>query len=355
MTLRVGYVGLDHHHAVPYLDSLARLDAEVVSACEPSSVDPDPVLDAAGIDVPTYDDLGAMLDAEAVDVAWLTLPNGATPGAIEATVEAGVDVFTEKPAARTAAELAPVIERVRPADVSVGVSYPWRGHPVARDLRERAADGFYGDVRSFESRFYASRVAYRDPDHYLFDPGASRGGILQWLGVHWLDLLPWLLDDPIEGVYARTATGAPVDVEDGVALTVETASGVLGTLQAGYYLREERYDTYVGVQGSAGRSAWDPIGDRFGFDGETTLELEAEHWTDTPCREITYEYDPGAGYGGTWGTEFIGEFLEAFDEGREPPVTLTDARVVLGVLDAAYASAERDRWVAVEPEPGLRA
>ena len=349
-TVRVGYAGLDHHHRAPYLRTLADLPVEVTCACEPDpTFDVGSVADLGG--VPVYGSVEELLDRESVDVLWVTLSNRDTPDAIVAAVERGVDVYTEKPAARTDADLERVAAAAERSGATVGVSYAWRGHPVSRELRERANEGFFGGVRSFEARFLASKLRFRDTDHYLFDRAASRGGILQWLGIHWIDLVPWILDDPVVEVAADTDSDHPgVDVEDSATLQVRTASGALGTFRCGYHLNEGRYDTYVGINGADAGSRWDPMGREFGFEGETTLELERtdDRWVSTPHRTLTYEYDGAPGYGGQWGREFARQFLDARESpGVSVPAGLDDARRVLRVLDAAYEAAESDRWVRV--------
>lgn len=348
-TASIGYVGLDHHHCPPYLESLAQLPATVTCAYEP-----DPAFDASSVepldDVPIHSDLDAIFDAN-VDAIWVTLSNRDTPALIDRAIDEGVDVFTEKPAARTAADLEPVAAKAAESDATVMVSYAWRGHPFATELRERAANGFFGDVRSFYARFFASALAARECDHYLYDATASRGGILQWLGVHWVDLVPWLLDDPVARVNATTKLETnDVDVEDGASLQLETESGALGTLDCGYYLRDGQYSTQIDVFGTGGESAWDPMGREFGFEDETELVLDSRNSEgDVPHRRtLMHSYLGGPGYGGAWGTDFLGSFFEARAGDGDVPVDLTDALEVLRVLDAAYESADRGRWVSVD-------
>lgn len=346
----IGYVGLDHHHAEPYLRTLETLPATVTSACEPN-----PAFDVSSVDVlddvPVYDDFEELLAAEPLDAVFLTLPNRDTPAAIERAVDAGVDVYTEKPAARTAAELEALIERLEGGDATVCVSYPWQSHPIVTELRALSEGRFFGDVRAFDVRYVASQLAYRDTSHFIFDAEASRGGILQWLGIHWLQLLTVLLEEPITRVNARTVAGTDgVEVEDAATLQLETGDGALGTLHCGYHLGEGLYDTRIDVYGTDGRSGWDPMGREFDFDGETTLELDdtSGEWASTPHRTITHDYEPAPGYGGLWGRAFVEAFLDACDGGGEPPVALEDALVVLRILDAAYESAETGEWVDVE-------
>jgi len=163
----------------------------------------------------------------------VTLSNQSTPNVVAAALERDVDVFTEKPAARTASDLQPLLDAEADSDATVCVSYPWRASNRPRDQR-RVESGFFGDPRSFDARFFASKVAHRDADHYLFDQTASRGGIHQWLGIHWLDLFEWLFDDPIVQVSATTVLGDPsIDGEDAGTVLFETASGAVGSLRAG--------------------------------------------------------------------------------------------------------------------------
>lgn len=356
---RVGYAGLDHHHAEPYLQTLETLSAEVVAATEPNdnfdfrSVASLGLSGDGDVAVPVYDDLAEMLDAESLDTVFLTLPNSDTPGAIRTALDAGVDVYTEKPAARTAAELEPLVARTAESDSVVCVSYPWQFHPITREIAGLVDEGFYGVLQAFEARFVASQLAFRNVDHFVYDQDASGGGILQWLGIHWIHLFTWLLDDEIVRVNASTTHNTDaVDVEDGATLQLETADGALGTLTCGYHLPEGVYDTRFDLYGSNGRSSWDPMGREFGFDGETTLELDdaSGEWASTPHRTVTHDYESEQGYGGAFGREFVAGFFAACKDGGEPPVTLESALAVLRLVDAAYKSAETDQWVSVDDD-----
>jgi predicted dehydrogenase len=344
----IAYIGLDHHHRDPYLASIEQLPLTVAATADPNHSPESLGIDALG-NVPFYTDYERLLDETAVDLVWVTLSNRDTPAVIRAAVERGIDVFTEKPAARTAAELDAIAGSVRESDALVGFAYAWRGHPLAVQLRELAEESFFGDVMGFDLRFVASQLRTRDTSHYLFDRDASRGGIVQWLGVHWIDLLPWILNDPIERVHAHMRSTTPaVGVEDSATLQFETASGALGTQTCGYYLREDRYDTQIRIYGEDGRSKWCPINETFEFDGETVLELDSTHENHIGASCITHEYTPSPGYGGNWGLDFFEQFLAARRGEAPVPADINDALQVLRVLDAAYESAESGGWVTVK-------
>lgn len=357
----IGYVGVDHLHRDPYFQLFDVVGADVTCVCEPNEAFDLDTLEAMSErpdDLPTEGlDVGAMLadaavyrdplellEREEVDLLWLALPNRDTPPVIEAAVEHGVHVMSEKPMARTAEELETAAELARERDVTVGVSYFNRGHPAVRELRDLAEEGFFGDVRTIDARFLASKLDFRDTSSFVYDDEASRGSALQWLGVHWVDHFMWVLDDPITRVNARSVSITDdVDIEDGMTLQFETETGATGTFQTGYYLGGTKKDTALNIYGSRGRartSAWrgDPV----------TLDLHsyADEWMGAPERTIAYELSherfPA------WGDlalDFFGEFFESLTGETDPPADIEDAIRVLRVLDAAYESADTGRWV----------
>lgn len=348
MTVKVGYIGLDHHHRDPYLQTISRLDADVVASADPEGKRPGELGVDSLEDKPWYESVDALIDNEDFDVIWVTLSNSQTPAVLEKGVDAGLDIVTEKPGARRAHELEAVRDSITGSSATVTFAYTWREHPISKELRRRATNGLFDSLRGFDAQFFASGVESRRTDHYLFDADESRGGILQWLGVHWIDLLPWLVDEEIVRVNATMSTPETVEVEDVAILQVELSSGAVGTIRTGYLLSEGRYNTSIDIYGDMGRAYWDPMGETFGFDGETTVTLESEEWPSTPRRQLTYEYQPAPGYGGRWGQSFFEQFLEARVGNAANPAPVEDAITVLSVLDAAYKSAEQNSWKAVQ-------
>lgn len=359
--LQIGYVGVDHLHRDPYFQLFDVVGADVTCVCEPNEAFDLAALEAMsdrpddlpieGLDVgatiaeaTVYQDPQELLEHEDVDLVWLSLPNRDTPPVIEAAVEHGVHVMSEKPMARTAAELEPAAELARERDVTVGVSYFNRGHPAVRELRSLADEGFFGDVRTIDARFLASKLEFRDTENFVYDRAASRGGALQWLGVHWVDHLMWVLDDPITRVSAQSVSLTDgVDVEDGMTLLFETRAGATGTFQTGYYLGGTKKDTALDIYGSGGRartSAWrgDPV----------TLDLHsyADDWMGAPTRTVAY--DLASDRFPAWGNlalSFFQQFFDSLSGDADPPADIDDAIRVLRVLDAAYESADTGRWV----------
>jgi predicted dehydrogenase len=343
----VGFVGLSNPHAELYLESMQELPVEVTCGCElTGSVE---AAEYPGLEgAPVYDDVETMFAEADVDAVWMSLPNRDTPGAIELAAEYGVHAYVEKTLARTAADLEPVVDAVEDAGITVVAAYQNRANAVPRELRRRIAEGFFGDLRAVEARMITSQLGrFRDPSGYSYRAEASRGGILQWLGCHTIDMLHFVLDEQVARLNAQVEYGAEgVDVEDGATVQFELAeSGALGTLQAGYYGRD--YDTYLALHGSEGRASWsgsDTPPDRDVLD----LDSYTDAWPVAPRRTIDYDYDDVPGYGSTIGFDYMENFLDTV-EGRDADpnlnATLDDSLSVLRFLDAVYESAETGEWV----------
>jgi predicted dehydrogenase len=368
MVTTVGYVGVDHHHRDPYFSMASGLDVEIAAVCEPgrrvdvenlTAMDDRPdeittegesIADLVG-GAAVYEDPHELVAEADIDVVWITYRNDETPAIVDTAVDHGVHVVSEKPIARTADDLSRIAERATDAGVTVSPTFYYRKNPVAMDLRERVADGFFGDIWTVDGRFNASQLSYRNTDHYIYDRETSRGGALQWVGPHWVDIIPWVLDDPITRVNAQFHYVDEADVDAGAVLQFETESGTLGTYHSGYYLSERGKDTHLGIYGTDAQALTPVHHDSLQHEPTIPLELTSDDpdWTAAPQRTIEYEFTyarfPAFG-------DFVQDYFEAFFDGYEAgdvPATVDDAVQLLRVLDAAYDSAARDEWVEVSP------
>ena len=367
MGTNIGYIGIDHHHRDPYFAVASELDATVTAVCEPGrrvDVENIAAMDDRPDEITTerqgvadlvsgatvYEDPHRLVADDTVDVAWITYRSDETPAIIESAVDHGVHVISEKPIARTAADLEPIAERANEAGVTVSPTMYYRRNPVAMKLRDLVRTGFFGDVWTVDGRFNASQLSYRNTDHYIYDEETSRGGALQWIGPHWADMMPWILDDPIARVNAEFHEADDTDVEAGAVLQFETETGTLGTYHTGYYLSDRGKDTHLGLYGTDAQALTPLHHDALQHSPTVPLDLTSEDsgWTAAPKRTIEFEF--GYDRFPAWG-DFVQDYFEAYFEGYETndvPATVDDALQLLRVLDAAYESGERGDWVAVD-------
>jgi predicted dehydrogenase len=292
-----------------------------------------------------YTDLDRLLEHDDVRVVVVTLPNSRAPAVTIRAIEAGKHIMAEKPMAANAADLVRIVEAGERCGVVVSVCYPWRAHPAPRQIRGWITDGVFGRIVATEARMITSHVRFRNPAHWLFRKEIAGGGIVSWLGCHFLDLLRFMLRDEVEAVSAIVATlsGEAIEVEDTASLALRFRNGALGTFQLGYMLPISRagyvgasYDTYLGIRGDSGNVSWEPSARE-----EAVLRVEsvAPEWLSAPRREFRYTMATSEAYGGTYGEQFMRQFLRAALAGdTEPPTTGEDALAVMRIVEAAYES-----------------
>ncbi|WP_049903783.1 Gfo/Idh/MocA family protein [Halococcus agarilyticus] len=366
MGVKTGYIGVDHHHRDPYFAIASGLGVDITAVCEPgrridlenlAAMDERPdeittesqeVADlVAGASV--YENPHRLLTEGDIEVVWITYRNDETPSIVETAVDEGIHVISEKPIGRTAADLEGIAKRANESGITVSPTTFYRANPVTMDLRDRVRDGFFGDVWTVQGRFNASQLSYRNTEHYIYDQATSRGGSLQWIGPHWVDMIPWVLDDPISEVNARFHRTDEVDIEAGAVLQFETEGGVLGTYHTGYYLSERGKDTHLGIYGTDAQARTPVHHDSLQHEPTVPLELTADHhdWSGAPRRTIDYEfsYDRFPAWG-----DYVRDYFKSFFDGYETgdvPATVDDAVQLLRVLDAAYESDDRGGWIEV--------
>jgi predicted dehydrogenase len=347
----VALLGCTHPHSRAHLITL-RVSPEVerVWLWDPDRAAAEALAAEGGGKVAgVTDDLSAALREE-VEFALVCRSNEANPETVVAAVRAGKHVFSEKPMALNAAALRPVLAEVRDAGVSLGVCYPWRCHPAAEELRGCLDRGLLGRLMAVEARMVTSQVRFRDPNHWLFTRARGGGGILHWLGCHFLDLLRFVLRDEPRQVSALTGTlgGCDVEVEDSAAVAMRWASGALGTFAAGYQLPRSRagysgasYDTYLAARGVTGNFTWQPTR------AEEVVRVcsVAPEWETAPEREFHYRLENSDAYGGSYGLALLHRFFASARAGTPPIASGEDALRVLEWVEAVYASAERGTTV----------
>ena len=350
--LRVGVVGLAHYHVTGWVETLEGFpdDLDIVALYDPdpergrtlAPLHHDPSLRPALGDryrgIPFETRLDDLIDRHDLDLALVTLPNADAPAAIARLAAAGIHLLVDKPAARSAGELRDAAAVVAASDVRSVVGLTRRYAPAARAARAVVAEGRLGRLVAAEAVFATSSVAVRDPANSLFDPVASGGGILSWLGIHDIDALLWLSGEPIVEVAAMTgAVGYPgLAVEDVASVAVRFAGGAVGTIGHAYALPARGYRGHLALRG---------------LDASIELGLADDlvlltRGADGALDESRQDFSEGpvGGYG-AGGRAAVVDLLGAIDEGRATEAPIEILVRALEVIDAAYEAARTGHHV----------
>ena len=351
----VALVGTAHMHSRMHLRTLNLCDeVQSIVLCDTDSAATDRLKAEHGEKVTeTTTDFESLLARDDIPVFYMVLRNDHMPDACVAAARAGKHLMCEKPVGRNAAEALRVVAAAQQAGVVMSVAYPNVFNPVLRDIRRLVADGILGSVMNFELRIITSQVKFRDPSLWLFDKEIAGGGIVSWLGCHYLDMLRFALDDEVASVMAmaKNSGGEAISVEDNACAVLATRAGALGTLCSGYLLPSSTagyegasYDTYLALKGTLGHVRWEPFNR-----AAPRIEVESVHpdWAAAPRRVWTYEPAASGAYGGAFGLEFVKQFFAACFGEAAAPNTGESALRVLEILDALYESAASGERVAV--------
>lgn len=355
MGITIGMIGLSHPHSPAYLRTLDALaSVEGVVACDADSELRERVAREHPKVRSSCAEPGELWERADVPVVLVALPTNRVPDTVISAARAGKHIFCEKPCARSAREMQPVLAALEAARVRFAVAYLWRANPAIRKMRELLGDGALGRLVAVDLRMVTTQVWMRDPSHWLFRREIAGGGILSWLGCHWLDLLRYLTGQEVAevGAMVETRSGEAIDVEDVASVQLRLADGTLASLQAGYLLafgragyQGARYDNRLVLWGTEGF-----LQHRVeGTEHIVALESRASRWRAAPRQVYRFTLPDIAAYGGAHGLEFFEDFLESAIDGKGSPLaTETDALRVLEILDAAYRSAATGRIVPVD-------
>lgn len=174
-------------------------------------------------------DLDTLLGS--ADGVVVATPTTTHPGLVRRCVAAGVPVLCEKPIAADLAGMTALVEEIEAGPVPVLVGFQRRFDPAVVELRDRIRAGRLGTIYHVRTTGFDARPP--DPA-YL----PTSGGIFRDLLIHDLDIVPWLVDEPVTEVYAAgsvlvdRAFADADDVDNAVAM-LRFAGGALAVLAAG--------------------------------------------------------------------------------------------------------------------------
>lgn len=279
---------------------------------------------AGAVPIDRWEDLVARRD---VDIVVVATTNDALAAVSMAAITAGKHVLVEKPAARTVAEIEPLIAAARAHDRRVRVGFNHRCHPALLQARSLIDAGTLGPLMFIRGRYgHGGRVGY--DREWRADPARSGGGELIDQGVHLIDLAGWFLGPftSVHGIAATCFWDMPVD--DNAFMTLTTAAGQIAFLHVSCTEWKNLFS--LEIYGREGKIAIDGLGGSYGVERFAHYRMLPEMG---PPDTAIFEY-PRADQ--SWAIEFA-EFLEDIRQEREPSAGLAAARAALGVAEQIYA------------------
>ena len=218
--------------------------------------DPDDMAraEAAMLGARAYAETDQLLADPAVQAVYVATPNHLHRAAVEAAAAAGKAVLCEKPVAATLDEAEALAAAVRRFGIRYGTAFDQRHHPAHAAVREAIAAGAIGTVTAIRIAYACWVDAGWTRDNWRADPARAGGGALMDLAPHGLDLVEYLLGEPLVEVAALTQQRVQAyAVDDGAMLIGRTRSGVLVQLHVAYNCPEALPRRQLEVLGTTGQ------------------------------------------------------------------------------------------------------
>ena len=265
----------------------------------------------------------------------VTMEGVNAPAAIRMALEAGSHVLTEKPSCTKLEQFEQLAKLAEKRKRHLMLAMATRSGAALKKARRLIAAGAIGKPYSVSMVWIADQIRLTSKAYHkswLADPKRAGGGKLIYHGIHYLDVIQQLLDDPIREIngFTQNVGGQPIRVEDSAVVSFRFASGATGTHNAGYYLGRGK-QSEIRIWGSHG---W----------------LRLAHLEGQPLQ--WYSTQPGAPrgiqafkYNDTREMYhlFFQDAIDAIRTGKPPPITTSESLRALRVVFAAYEAVATGR------------
>lgn len=340
-----------------------EIGAEIAAVCDVYEPNLREGLKVASTGARPYSDYRRVLDDKSIEAVVVATPDHWHARMVIDAVDAGKDVYVEKPLAHTIDEGFAMIDAVRRTKRVVQVGTQRRSAPLFQESQRIAASGELGEVRLVTSWWLNHQAALSDrkltgqldwkqwlgntPDYplderrffnwyYYWD---YSGGLLIGQAAHIIDAIQWYMGSR-EPVAVTCAAGPPnlpgAEVPETATLTVEFPQRYLATFTLGYKAMRYRPNNDQLKQFHGARARLD-VG-REGY----ALFPESQDVEMKPSREVKR---PGSFASAT--RDHIRNFLECVRTRQDPnaPVEAGQAtNIVLVMAMESLRKGRRLRW-----------
>jgi predicted dehydrogenase len=336
--IRVAVIEANHWHAPLYLEAFRSPGIEVVAVSDAENGLGRHL--AEQLDCPHYSSYAELIGKETVDFAFAFGRPVDMPSIGQSLIDARIPHVLEKPCGIHLESVRRLRQAAQAASLYVAVPFIFRVSPLLALIQSlERADPV--DVQHMSFRFIAG-----PPSRYtkigcgwMLDPAISGGGPTINLAIHFIDLIQCLTGEPIVRVSATmSALAHGAQIEDFAALTVWTAKGVVGQIEAGYTFpstadEQREFSFTVRSRRHYLRSMNDGVAIRQVAAPENGTELRIIE-TNT---DVLYP---------VFSLNALGEW----QAGRTPSSGLREAEAAMAVVEAAYRSAATlGNPVAIDP------
>lgn len=334
---KVGIVGLGRLGKEYAKNLTLRIrSAELIAAC---SIRKDE-LDFARteLEVPhLFQDYDEMLKLQEMEAVFVISSTNKHAEHIVKALQAGLHVYSEKPLSSSVEECRQVeaVAAQYPEQLAV-VGFVRRFDPSYRYAKQKIEEGAIGKPYLVRSQTIDKDTVAEWQIQYV----KSSGGIFHDYNVHDIDLARWFLGAEVESVWSiggayKYPAFAEAGDADHVMSTCRFDNGTMAVLNAGRTAMVG-HDTYTEIVGTLGTL-------RIGRPAAVNrVEVYDQHGARHECVETFWDRFEEAFL------RIAADFLACIQEGRQPELTLADARQATIVAEACTQSYQKGELIKVE-------
>jgi predicted dehydrogenase len=278
---------------------------------------------AAETGCPAFHNWQEMLHSVECDIVIVSTLHDSLAEITAAAVATGRHVLVEKPAARCAAELEPILRSAQAHGVRVRIGFNHRYHPSLIKARQLVDAGELGELMFLRGRYgHGGRLGY--DREWRANPQISGGGELIDQAPHLIDLARWFLGEftTVQGIAHTFFWDMPVD--DNAFMLLRTSDRKVAMLHASWTEWKNMFS--FEIYGKIGKIDISGLGGSYGTERIAFYRMLPQMG---PPETTMWEF-PGADH--SWTIEFS-EFLDDIRLNRAPSPGLEDAIAVLRIVE----------------------
>ena len=330
-----------------HLDAIRDIEnAELVAVCDIKKEKADKIAsEIPGVN--SYSSYDKMLSSEDIDIVSILTPSGLHPQhTIDVVKKYRKHIVVEKPMALKLEDADEMIKACDENGVRLFVVKQNRYNLPVMKLREALENGRFGKLV-----MGTVRVRWARPQQY-YDQGAWRGtwkldgGVITNQASHHIDLLEWMLGEPVS-VMAKTETYlADIEADDTAAAIIKFKNGALGIVEATTATRPKDLEGSLSLLGEKGSVV---IG---GFSVNKMESWQFEGETEEESKKILSEFAelPPNVYG--FGHKrYLEHVIDCIENNKKALVDGLEGRKSIELINAMYESSETGKEVYLHFNP----
>lgn len=291
-------------------------------------------------EIPVYSNYHDMMRSEKIDVVSILTPSGMhAEHAMDIMDRYQKHVVLEKPPALTINDMNRMNEVAVKNGVKIFPIYQNRYNKAVSRVRSDISDGIFGKIALATIRLrWCRKQPYYDRDPWR-GTWAMDGGALTNQGIHYIDLLQYLVGD-VESVFSRIATQlVNVEVEDTAVATIRFKSGALGVVEVTTAARPDDFEASISILGEHGSAV---------LTGIACNKLSVYTIDPSAIEKCSEEFPDAYGFG-HW--PFFADVVTELQDAKPHPISFEEGCKGVKLLNWIYSSSELNREILSSETP----